>query len=93
MDWVRIFAACVAQDVAIELNANPHRLDIDYTLIPRALELGIRIAINPDAHSIDGLRHIRYGVMAARKGGLTADMCVNYMDAEAFAAWTKKRIG
>ena len=72
LDWDRILEACARHNTAIELNANPYRLDIDYTLIPRAVALGIPISINPDAHSKDGIHDIRYGVKVARKGGLTA---------------------
>ena len=64
--------ACARHNTAIELNANPYRLDIDYTLIPRAIALGIPISINPDAHSKDGIHAIRYGIMVAQKGGMSA---------------------
>jgi DNA polymerase (family 10) len=77
LDWDAVFEACVKHKVAIELNANPYRLDIDWTLIPEATRRGIRISINPDAHSKDGIHDIRYGVMVARKGGLTAAGCFN----------------
>lgn len=56
----------------IELNANPHRLDLDWRDLARARGLGIPISINPDAHSPAGLDHTRFGVAAARKGGLQA---------------------
>lgn len=72
LDWDAVFEACARHGVAIELNANPYRLDLDWTLIPRAVAAGVKIAINPDAHSVTGIGDIRYGVMAARKGGLTA---------------------
>jgi DNA polymerase (family 10) len=58
--------------VIIELNANPHRLDIDWRWLRRARELGVLISINPDAHSVGGLADTAYGVNIARKGGLTA---------------------
>ncbi len=77
LDWSVIFEACARCGVAIELNANPYRLDLDWTLIPEAVERGIRISINPDAHSKDGIHDLRYGVFAARKGGLTAAACLN----------------
>lgn len=63
--------------VAIELNAHPYRLDIDYTLIPQALSHGIPISVNPDAHSMSGLEVVKYGLAIARKGGLPKDMCLN----------------
>ncbi|MBK8554829.1 MAG: PHP domain-containing protein [Lewinellaceae bacterium] len=90
LDWEVIMDACARHQVSIELNANPHRLDIDYTLIPAALERGIRISINPDAHSREGIRDIRYGVMAARKGGLTAANCLNTLEPAAWLEAIKK---
>lgn len=86
LDWNAIFEACAKHGVAIELNANPYRLDIDWTLIPEALRRNIPISINPDAHSRDGYDDIRYGALAARKGGLTAGQCLNAMDLEAFSS-------
>ncbi|HLP96562.1 MAG TPA: PHP domain-containing protein [Saprospiraceae bacterium] len=77
LDWDAIMEACVKHKVAIELNAHPRRLDIDWSLIPKAMSLGIKISINPDAHSKDGILHTRFGVMLARKGGLTAEACLN----------------
>jgi DNA polymerase (family X) len=77
VDWEAIFAACKQHNVAIELNANPHRLDLDWTLIGQAREHGILISINPDAHSLEGLEHVRYGLQTARKAGLTAEGVFN----------------
>lgn len=72
VDTRRIIDACAANKVAIELNAHPRRLDIDWSFIPYALEKGVLISINPDAHAIEGFDDCKYGVLAARKGGLTA---------------------
>jgi DNA polymerase (family 10) len=91
LDWERIFEACAKHKVSIELNANPYRLDLDWSLIPEALRLGIPISINPDAHSRDGYDHIKYGVLAARKGGLTAAQCLNARDLAGFEAYLKGR--
>ena len=68
----KIIDACVANQVAIELNAHPRRLDMDWQWIPYALERGALISINPDAHAVEGFADIRYGVLAAQKGMLTA---------------------
>ncbi|MGF7232246.1 PHP domain-containing protein [Arachidicoccus sp.] len=68
----KIIEACAANNVVIELNANPRRLDIDWHWIDHALEKNVLISINPDAHSIRGIKDIRYGVLAAQKAGLTA---------------------
>jgi DNA polymerase (family 10) len=90
LDWDAVFEACARRGVALELNANPYRLDIDYTLIPAARKHGILIAIDPDAHSTDGIHDNRYGVMIARKGGLTREGCVNTMGVGDFQGFIKK---
>ena len=87
IDHAYIIDACAANGMIIELNANPSRLDIDWAWIPYALEKGVKISINPDAHSTDQIKYISAGVNAARKGGLTADMCLNAMDLEGFSKW------
>lgn len=80
IDHRKIIDACAANGVAIELNANPHRLDLDWSWIPLALDKNVRISVNPDAHSTGGMRDIRYGVYAARKGGLTVNSCLTCME-------------
>ncbi len=67
-----IIKACVDNNVVIEINANPRRLDIDWTWVQFAIQQGAMLSINPDAHNIAGIDDIRYGVMAAQKAGLTA---------------------
>ncbi len=94
IDHKAVIDACAKHNVIIELNANPLRLDIDYTWIPYALEQGVKIAVNPDAHSTKGVEDIHFGVLAARKGNLTAKDCINTLDLEQieqlFAAKNKK---
>ncbi len=90
VDHLKVIDACAANGVAIELNANPYRLDLDWSWIPYALEKGILISINPDAHSKEGIHDIRYGVFSARKGGLTAERCLNARGREGFEAWVKR---
>lgn len=77
IDHKRIIDACAANSVAIELNASPYRLDLDWRWIPYALEKGVMISINPDAHSCAGINDIYFGTLAARKGGLTVENCLN----------------
>lgn len=89
IDHKKIIDACAANRVAIELNANPMRLDLDWTWLPYAIEKGVPICINPDAHAIGGIQDIRYGVYAARKGGLEKKHCLNCLEAEEFVAWFK----
>jgi DNA polymerase (family 10) len=67
-----IIDACAANGVVIELNAHPRRLDIDWRWIPYALNKNVLISIDPDAHAIEGFADIKYGVLAAQKGLLTA---------------------
>ena len=67
---------------AVELNASPYRLDLDWRLCKRAKELEVPVVINPDAHSIKGLGDIDYGVMIARKGWLEEGDILNSLTAE-----------
>ncbi|MDI3322056.1 helix-hairpin-helix domain-containing protein [Pinibacter soli] len=73
VDHKEIIKACVENNVVIELNAHPSRLDIDWCFIDDAIAQGALISINPDAHSIDGFHDVKYGVLAAQKGGLTRE--------------------
>jgi DNA polymerase (family 10) len=73
VDHKKIVDACVANQVVIELNAHPRRLDMDWRWIGYALEKGALISIDPDAHSTEGYNDVKYGVLAAQKGGLTPD--------------------
>ncbi len=71
VDHKKIIDACVNNQVVIELNAHPRRLDIDWKWIEYALEKGVLLSIDPDAHALDGFDDVKYGVLAAQKGGLT----------------------
>lgn len=84
IDHKKIIDACKANGVIIELNANPHRLDIDWSWIPYCMEKEVLISINPDAHILSGVNDIRYGVIAARKAGLQVEQCLNTLKAEDF---------
>lgn len=61
----------------IEINANPYRLDLDWRYVKHAKEKGVKLAICPDAHGVEGLNDIRYGVGIARKGWLEAKDVIN----------------
>jgi DNA polymerase (family 10) len=67
-----IISACAANNVVIELNAHPRRLDMDWRYIHQAMQEDVLISINPDAHAIDGFEDCAYGVLVAQKAGLTA---------------------
>lgn len=92
IDHKAVIDACAEYGVAIELNANPLRLDLDYTWIPYALEKGVHIAICPDAHSLNGVHDVHYGVLAARKGMLTAATCLTAWELDQFEAWTQQKV-
>ena len=87
IDHMAVIDACAENDVAIELNANPYRLDLDWTWIPYAVEKGVLVAINPDAHSIKGIDDIQFGVSAARKALLQPKECLNVMNISEFEKW------
>ncbi len=87
----RIIEACAENQVVIELNAHPRRLDIDWKWVDHAMEKGVMISINPDAHSLDGFNDIRYGVLAAQKGGLKKEMNLSSFSLDQFNAFLAER--
>ncbi|MBN2310594.1 MAG: DNA polymerase/3'-5' exonuclease PolX [Candidatus Hydrogenedentes bacterium] len=89
LDFDRVFDACRANGVAVEINANPHRLDLDWRQVRRAKERGVMLCIGPDAHSTDGLDDVAYGLGVARKGWLEADDLLNAMTVKEFFAWRR----
>ena len=91
IDHKRIIDACAQNQVAIEINANPHRLDLDWRWLPYALDQGVEIAINPDAHSVNGIQDIQYGIYIARKGGLPLERCINAKSTGEFRHWLKMK--
>ncbi len=76
-DYKKMIDACAANGVVIEINANPLRLDLDWRWHQYALEKGVKLSINPDAHRNEGFLDMHYGVLTARKGGLYKEMCLN----------------
>ncbi len=87
IDHEKIIDACSANKVSIEINANPYRLDIDWTWIEYAMKKEIMISINPDAHSMGGIDDIKYGVYAGQKGLLRRESTLNALSAEDFLQW------
>jgi DNA polymerase (family 10) len=93
-DLEAILAFAGAHQVIMEINASPYRLDLDWRWLRRAKELGILISINPDAHSLDGLDDVNYGVMIARKGWLAPEDVLNtYPSAEVARILSRRRAG
>ena len=80
INFEKVIDACAANKVVIEINANPLRLDLDWRWHRYALEKGVLLSVNPDAHRKDGFYDMRYGVLIARKGGLSAENCLNTFD-------------
>ena len=76
-DYKKVIDACAANNVVIEINANPLRLDLDWRWHQYALDKGVMLSINPDAHRNEGFLDMHYGILAARKGGLNKEMCLN----------------
>lgn len=91
VNFKKVIDACAANNVIIEINTNPYRLDMDWSHIPYALSKGVMISVNPDAHSIKEIDNIRWGIAAARKGGLTKDMTWNAMGLKQIQKWLKKK--
>ena len=87
LDFKKIIDACAANNVVIEINANPLRLDLDWRWHRYALEKGVLLSINPDAHRTEGLLDMHYGVFVGRKGGLSADKCLNAFSLEQITAY------
>lgn len=87
LDMDAVIDAAVEHGVCIEINANPSRLDMDWRLVKRARDKGMKIPINPDAHVIAGLGDMRYGIGSARKGWLRASDVLNAMTVEELLAF------
>jgi len=90
LNFKKVIDACASNDVIIEINANPYRLDMDWSHLPYALKKGVMISIDPDAHSIPEIDNIQWGVAAARKGGLTKEATWNAMPLKGVEEWLRK---
>ena len=77
IDFEKILRAAKKRSCFVELNANPKRLDVDDHVCRRAKDLGVKISVGTDAHSIDGLQFMRYGIGQARRGWLEAKDVLN----------------
>ncbi|MBS4042795.1 MAG: DNA polymerase/3'-5' exonuclease PolX [Chitinophagaceae bacterium] len=84
IDHEKIIDACAYNNVVIELNAHPRRLDIDWKWIDKALDKGVLISINPDAHNIEGFDDCKYGVLVAQKTLLTPEKNLSSFSLEQF---------
>ena len=90
-DETPVLDALAARGAALEHNCNPHRLDPDWDVLKRAARKGILVAVDPDAHDIDGFDDMRYGIVMARKAWLAKENVLNCMETEEMNAWLAAR--
>jgi len=91
LDVDAVIDAAADHGVCIEVNADPSRLDLDWRYLHRARDKGIKIPIDPDAHTINGLDNMHYGVGSARKGWLRASDVLNTMQTEEILDFFRNR--
>ncbi|MBC3783942.1 helix-hairpin-helix domain-containing protein [Spirosoma utsteinense] len=91
IDHKVIIDACAEHNVIIEINASPYRLDIDWRWIDYAMQQGVMLSINPDAHDFAGLLDMHYGVAIGRKGGLIKKMTFNALTLSEIASYFQER--
>ncbi len=91
LDLDRVIAHAAARGVALEINGDPHRLDLDWRVLPAARAAGVMLSIGADAHSIAGLAHVHSGIAVARKGGLGPQDVLNTRSVEEFLAFARAR--
>jgi DNA polymerase (family 10) len=90
-DMDAVFAAAAKHGTALEINANPRRLDLEAQYARRAVSLGITLSINTDAHAADQLDLMHFGVTTARRGWVEAPSVLNTWPLERFMEWIEKR--
>jgi putative hydrolase len=90
-DWDRIFAAAAAADVAVEIDGDPARQDLDYTIAARALAAGCLFALDSDAHAVDQLDYADNAIAHARLAGIPADRVINTWPVDRLLAWAGDR--
>jgi DNA polymerase (family 10) len=91
LDLEQVIARAAERGVALEINGDPHRLDLDWRVLPAVRAAGGMLSIGADAHSIAGISHVDSGVAVARKGGLGPGDVLNTRAVEDFLAFAKAR--
>jgi DNA polymerase (family 10) len=91
VDVKKILRACAKHGVAVEINANPWRLDLDWRWHRQALQLGCMMSINPDAHSTSEIDLTHWGVEMARKGGVPKERVLNCLNLRQLLAYLDLR--
>ena len=92
VDMDAVLVAAADLDVAVEINAHPRRLDLSDVHARRATELGVRVAVNTDAHTVGELDHMPYGIDQARRGWLARGDVLNALPPEQFERWLGRRV-
>lgn len=90
-DLDALLRVAAEEGVIVEVNASPRRLDLDWRWGPRARELGVEVGIFPDAHSVEGLDNLQYGIGVARKAGFSREHVVNHLPLAAFRERLSRR--
>jgi DNA polymerase (family 10) len=90
VDLKTVMEAAKERNKILELNANPYRLDLSDIHTLAAIRMGIRIAINTDAHSISNLDLMKYGILQARRAGVRPNMVINTLSLNEMKAWLAK---
>jgi DNA polymerase (family X) len=90
VDLEAVFRAAKEHNVALEINAQPDRLDLSDIHVQQARERGVKLIINSDAHSVEGLGMLRYGVDQARRGWLEKTQVVNTVPWPQFHTWLRR---
>ena len=89
-DWEALFQAALTHDVALEINSDPSRLDLNDVLARRAADLGCKLSISTDAHAPAGLHHMRLGVMVARRAWVTPASVINTWPLAKLLKWAAR---
>ena len=87
----KVIDAAIANQVIIEINANPQRLDMDWRYWKKAVQRGLMCSINPDAHTTKNLSYYEAGLNIARKGWIEANMLLNTRDTDGIRRWFRER--
>ena len=89
-DWSRVAVAAAERDMALEIDSWPDRQDLDIESLRAVAEAGTRVSIDTDAHSLDELAFVEFGLAAAIRAGIARERIVNFMSADEIVAWTRE---
>jgi len=91
LEWEKIFAFCKKRGVALEINAQPKRLDLPDILVREAVKIGVKMVINTDAHALDQMDFMKYGVSVARRGWAEKSDILNTLSYNQLIKWLLKK--